>query len=249
MFVRTRDEMKSVQALWAAGLNKCAMSRATGIPRSTVKSWLLDGTPAGQYRGAHVPVLADLPAAEYAYLLGMYLGDGHIARSARTYSLRIFCDAQYVEIMAELESAIRAVAPNRAVAQTSRPGRCIMVSAYWKCWPFVLPQHGPGFKHAREIELTEWQRRITTKAPGQFVRGLIHSDGCRYVARQPTRNRSRAYSYVRYSFSNRSTDIKRLFCEHLDLLDVEWTQANEFNIQVARKRSVEILERIVGPKR
>jgi hypothetical protein len=248
MFVRTRDEMKTVQALWAAGLNKCAISRATGIPRSTVKSWLLGGMPTGNYRNAREPALADLPAADYAYLLGMYLGDGHIARSERTYLLRVSCDAQYVEIMAELEGAIRAVAPSRAVSRTSRPGRCIMVSAYWKHWPTVFPQHGPGYKHARRIELTAWQRRLTTTEPGRFVRGLIHSDGCRYVARQPTRNRRGTYSYVRYSFSNRSADNKRLFCEHLNLLSVDWTQANEFNIQIARKSSVEILEGIVGPK-
>jgi hypothetical protein len=54
---------------------------------------------------------------------------------------------------------------------------------------------------------------------------------------------------VRYSFSNRSEDIKRIFCEHLDILGVEWTRANALNIQIARKDSVEILERIIGPKR
>ena len=57
------------------------------------------------------------------------------------------------------------------------------------------------------------------------------------------------YPYVRYSFSNRSADIKHIFCEYLDVLGVHWTEANAANIQIARKESVEILERIIGPKR
>ena len=249
MFVRTRREMKEVESLSAAGINKSEIARLTGIPRSTVKSWLLDGFPNGDYPHAFEPVFEDLPAAEYAYLLGMYLGDGHIARSGRTYALRIYCDAQYAQVMAELETALTAVAPGRSVFRVPRLGRCIMVAALWKHWPTVFPQHGPGFKHERLIELTPWQRELAAEHPARLIRGLIHSDGSRYIANQPTTNRRRTYPYVRYSFSNRSDDIKRIFCEHLDLLGVHWTEANAANIQIARKSSVEILERIVGPKR
>lgn len=241
--------MQEVESLSAAGLNKSEIARLTGIPRSTVKSWLLDGFPNGDYPYALEPVFEELPAAEYAYLLGMYLGDGHIARGARTHVLRIFCDAQYVHVMAELETALTAVAPGRSVFRVPRHGRCIMVAAYWKHWPTVFPQHGPGMKHERRIALASWQRDLAAQQPARLIRGLIHSDGCRYVAHQPTTDRRRTYPYVRYSFSNRSDDIKRIFCEHLDLLGVHWTEANAANIQIARRPSVEILDRIVGPKR
>lgn len=187
--------------------------------------------------------------AEYAYLLGMYLGDGHIARSGRTFVLRIYCDAQYEQVMAELETAVAAVAPGRSVFRVPRLGRCIMVAAYWKHWPTLFPQHGRGMKHERLIELTPWQRELVAEHPARLIRGLVHSDGCRYIANQPTRDRRRMYPYVRYSFSNRSADIKHIFCEYLDVLGVHWTEANAANIQIARKESVEILERIIGPKR
>jgi hypothetical protein len=179
----------------------------------------------------------------------MYLGDGHIARCPRTYLLRIFCDEQYAEILAELEAAVGVVAPDRSVFRVARPGRCVAVAAYWKHWPTLFPQHGPGFKHERAIDLTAWQRALTRQRPDKLVRGLIHSDGCRFVARQPKPGSDDHYRYVRYGFSNRSDDIKRLFCEHLDMLEVHWTRANDWTIQIARSASVEILEGIVGPKR
>jgi hypothetical protein len=80
-----------------------------------------------------------------------------------------------------------------------------------------------------------------------FVRGLIHSDGCRIVARQVVGGR--AYHYVRYFFSNRSEDIKRICCEHLDLLGVEWNRPNDTEIQISRRVSVTRLEAFIGPKR
>ena len=85
----------------------------------------------------------------------------------------------------------------------------------------------------------------------QFVRGLIHSDGCRSVNRFTTRlpsGRSANYAYPRYFFSNLSGDIRGLFCEACDRLGVRWTQSNARNISVADRRSVALLDRVVGPK-
>jgi hypothetical protein len=103
-----------------------------------------------------------------------------------------------------------------------------------------------GRKHERPIELAPWQREITTEVPGAFVRGLIHADGSRFIARQP--RHGRIYEYARYSFSNRSADIKNIFCEHLEQLGVHWTEASSQNIQIACRQSVEILDAYVGPK-
>jgi hypothetical protein len=41
----------------------------------------------------------------------------------------------------------------------------------------------------------------------------------------------------------------RIFCEHLDLLTVNWTLTDPEQAQVARRESVELLDRFVGPKR
>jgi hypothetical protein len=80
-----------------------------------------------------------------------------------------------------------------------------------------------------------------------FIRGLIHSDGTRIVATE------RKGSYVRraprYAFSNRSSDIHRLFCESCEALGIYWTHPTEHQIAIYRKASVDRLDEFVGPKR
>lgn len=75
----------------------------------------------------------------------------------------------------------------------------------------------------------------------------MHSDGCRFIARQKAR--SRVYEYPRYAFSNVSFDIRRLLCEHLDLLGIGYTYVPPVQIQVARRVSVQALDSFIGPKR
>jgi hypothetical protein len=125
--------------------------------------------------------------------------------------------------------------------------RAVDVSAYSQHWPCVFPQHGPRRKHHRRIQLAAWQRRIVDRYPHRLLRGLIHSDGCRAV--NTIRHPKKSYSYPRYQFSNRSADIRAIFCDYRDRLGVEWKRMNWFNISVARAESVERLDRIIGPRR
>jgi hypothetical protein len=121
----------------------------------------------------------------------------------------------------------------------------------WKLWPVLFPQTAPGPKHTRPIVLTTWHCELVRHQREQFVRGLIHSDGCRTVNRFKTKlpsGRVAEYEYVRYFFSNMSADIRRLFRQVCDELGIRTTQSNHRNVSVAHRDSVAILERIVGPK-
>ena len=92
---------------------------------------------------------------------------------------------------------------------------------------------------------------MVARRPAEFVRGLIHSDGCRTVNRFRTRlpsGRVAEYAYPRYFFSNLSPDIRRLFCEACEALGVRWTLSNPRNVSVSHRASVAILEEVVGPK-
>jgi len=134
-------------------------------------------------------------------------------------------------------------------ATMSRDSRAQMLNlvSFSKHWPHLFPQHGPGVKHERKIALEPWQRRIVDRYPGRLLRGLIHSDGCRVV--NTIRHPKKTYSYPRYFFSNRSLDIQRIFCGACDRLGVAWRQDGPWNVSVARRESVAILDRHVGPKR
>ena len=109
-----------------------------------------------------------------------------------------------------------------------------------------FPQHGPGRKHKRVIKLADWQVRAVERHPHLLLRGLIHSDGCRFT--NTVRHARKTYEYVRYNFSNRSADIRRIFCDTCDLLGIEWRVMNAWNISVARRASVARLDEFIGPK-
>jgi hypothetical protein len=121
----------------------------------------------------------------YSYLLGMYLGDGCITSPKATHhQLRVSLDAAYPEIVEECVVAVVLTTVGRPVYGRSRPGmRVRIVECSWKRWPELFPQHGPGRKHKRRISLERWQRDILDAEPEQFLRGLIHSDGCRTTNR------------------------------------------------------------------
>jgi hypothetical protein len=188
--------------------------------------------------------------AAYAYLLGLYLGDGHIARAARdVYVLAIACSDDWPGLKAGARQALSAVMPTSSVSCVRQTG-CTMIKSYSKHWICLFPQHGPGRKHQRRIELAQWQDIIVRRYPGEFARGLFHSDGWRGVnrVRRTLADGDHWYEYSRYQFSNKSADILRLCGEALDQLGVAWRFARPDIISVARRGAVARLDAFVGPK-
>jgi len=180
---------------------------------------------------------------EYSYLLGLYLGDGCISAGRNgMWALRISCDLKYPGIIAECDRSIIEI-KGSCPAHISRVG-CVEVCSPWKHWVCLFPQAGPGPKHRRRIELAVWQRQVVERHPRQFLRGLIHSDGCRVINRV---QRGR-YAYPRYHFTNTSADIRGLFAWACHMIDVETRPNNDRNMSVARRRSVAILDVFIGPK-
>src|SRR5436305_913571 len=119
------------------------------------------------------------PAA-YLYLLGQYLGDGHIRRSGRSRCLSVCCCTDYPGIMAEVERAMSRVLGASVFHRGRSDGAaCINVEATTNHWICVLPQAGPGLKHSRAIVLEQWQVDLVAQDPRPLIRGLIHSDGWR----------------------------------------------------------------------
>ena len=251
--VRSSDDMAEVRRLLSKDLSSRAVAERTGVPFGTVQRWR-QGTTA-TFGAAVVPTPGPWrpeDPAIYAYLLGLYLGDGHVnvARTGGVH-LRVCLDAAYPGIVASCRSAMEVVSRRRTQVLLRDGWNMRIVQCGWKRWPEALPQHGAGRKHTRPIELEPWQRHIVNAHPDWLVRGLIHSDGCRTVNRFTTSlpsGRVAEHAYPRYFFTNLSADIRRLFCDACDLLGVRWTQSSFRNISVADRRSVALLDRAVGPK-
>ncbi|MFJ4712372.1 transcriptional regulator [Streptomyces sp. NPDC088785] len=242
-------------ALVAQGRSLNSVSKETGISRAALRSWGQRLEPLGRSRSAPCPRCDGTPRppedpAAYSYLLGLYLGDGCISRfRGGTYFLRIACADAWPGLIDRCADAVRAARPADKVFRVQRQG-CQDVTCYSNHWPCLFPQHGPGKKHDRAIVLAPWQREIVDAHPWDFLRGLIHSDGCR-ITNWTTRTiggRPKRYEYPRYFFTNLSGDITRLFTSTLDAVGVAWKRAGSRNISIARKEAVALLDLHVGPK-
>lgn len=247
---RPLTQVLEAKSLLSAGLPLAEVVRQLGIPRSTIRYWVDNGFVSKQPE-QHPP--GECPHAAraalnptYAYLLGLYLGDGCISTHPRgVYRLRIALDLKYPGIIAECHAAMEDALPN-VVAEVPRPG-CTEVTSYSKHWTCLFPQHGLGPKHKRPIVLESWQRQIAIEEhPKRLLRGLIHSDGWRGLNVAVTDHGR--YHYPRYQFSNRSDDIRSIFAEACARVGVDCRPANRWNLSVSRRADVALLDEFIGLK-
>jgi hypothetical protein len=255
----------SSQVLVEAGWPLLTVADELGLSRAAIRAWRDRGfdrvVAERRFRhpvvsrlgnldvgppGSHDCVATTLARAEpgaYAYLFGQYLGDGTIDRCRReVYKLRIFCDSRYPGIIARIIAAARLVVPGRVSAYKSKAAHLVVITTHWKHMRCLFPQHGPGRKHERFIAFDHWQNEIVLAHAQWFLRGLVESDGCRDL------NHVKGKDYPRYSFTNASVDIRRMFTRTAELLDVHWTQMNERTVAIARRPDVAYLDSFIGPK-
>lgn len=246
----------AVLDLIEAGVNDCAISRATEVPRTTVRDLRHRYQRTGR-RPRPRPTCPrcwrparqlSFSSADYSELLGLYLGDGHISEGARTARLRIALDSKYVMVIDEADALLRRVFPFNSVGrQFCHGGNLTVLWVYSSHLPCLFPQHGRGLKHLRPITLENWQIQLVEQEPWPLIRGLIRSDGCSFV------NRTGPYEYLSFCFSNCSAGIVDLFlgaCEAVGVLyRINFSEQRRiWHVRINRRESVALMLEHVGVK-
>jgi len=256
--MRTYEEYHEILTLWEKEQNKKKISRITGINRATIRDCINKyGSVAGleKYRQENVEIVGESSLVvelkkqddpenlhqHYAYLFGLYLGDGCISKMNRVHRLRIALDMKYPDIIQSAVDVLETLFPDNQIGIVDCIG-CVNVSLYHKYLPQIFPQDGDGKKHDRDIILEDWQQYIVDDYPLEFFRGLYHSDGSR------SQNIVNGKNYPRYMFSNYSDDIRKLFTDTTEKLGLSWTTANARNVAISRREDVAWLDEHVGEK-
>jgi hypothetical protein len=246
----TRASVDTALLLSGLGVLDRENAQICGVTICSIRHWRRGDRRAADTSTCPRCDLRPLNDEAYAYLLGLYLGDGWLTLGRReVYALSVACCDYWPGLIDAAKAAMLQVMPTSGVFCVQRPGY-VEVKSTSKHWPCLFPQHAPGRKHRRKIELKPWQQEIVTTFPGAFVRGLIHSDGCRFTNRVHHKLASgdRWYEYPRYMFTNESGDILGLCGEALDQLSVSWRFSRRNTISVARRAAVARLDEFVGPK-
>ena len=244
-------------ALIDSGHSLRSVSMSTGINRSTLRDWR-DHPEKNQRSRASCPRCADVvslptPCADYAYLLGLYLGDGCISRASDrnkdVWKLRIFCADAWPGLTAECVRAMRAIRPDNKIFTVQKQG-CTEVLSTSRHWPCLFPQHGAGKKHLRRIELAQWQQVIVERYPGKFVRGLMHSDGYRGLnrVRQTLETGERRIGVPAVSVRERVGGHPVPVRADAGPAGGGWRFSKPNTISVAKRDAVARLDEFVGPK-
>jgi hypothetical protein len=219
----------------------------TGISRTTIAGWRRNGRPGRKRRSsAPCPICDGTPLDQpaYAYLLGLYLGDGWLSRGPRAYRLRIVQDARYPYLIGLAKETMTRVRAGYGKVGTAKKTGCVEICGYWKHWPCLFPQHGPGRKHLRAIVLTPWQTEIVDAYPSSTASwpdplGRLPNDQPRAKGR---------YAYPRYFFTNNSEDILWIFREACDAIGVRHRTSRPNTISIAKRADVAALDTFIGPK-
>lgn len=201
----------------------------------------------------------------YSYLLGLYLGDGHLSydrkRGGRSYTLVITNHIDLVNMNNRIQESMKILFPNKSIHlyQKKREDGKIHNGLDIKLTAInlhLLFPHGDGKKHTRKIELTQWQSKIIDEFPKEFIKGMIESDGCRFAPRK-----KQCPTYIIYQFSNCSIDLHLILQNAAKKIGVNFTfrevkskessNANwtrKFWTVFAHKKDVLFLDTFIGAK-
>src|SRR5947209_3077975 len=110
---RTEKEFRWAHQLARTGLSDYKIAEITGVSRGTVQRWRhRTEPPAGRVRSTRAAEWAVPEPRAYCYLLGCYLGDGHLThRPPSGWTLRVAADQRYNAIAEEILAAMALTFP------------------------------------------------------------------------------------------------------------------------------------------
>ena len=137
--------------LHGIGCSDLRIAREVGVSRDSVRKYRVLPLPA--HKDDWLRNFSPIQQCHYSYILGLYLGDGCIDKTARTYRIRFFFhDTDDRGTVERLKISLRVIFPDNAISVTRKTyARCVVVSLYSNKIPNLFPQHGIGKKNSRDV--------------------------------------------------------------------------------------------------
>ena len=202
-----------------AGVSIRKTALELGIDRETVRKYRDVPLEHSTRLFSSIESLNESCKTHYAYILGLYLGDGDISKFPRTFRLRLYFNSETNSriIARSIVSLNNIFRKNRRSKYKQRTANCTEVSIYSNVLPTLFPQHGTGKKHSRDVSLKDNQQWLFDDQYAKILlAGLHDSDGCFYSEGK----------YDRFMFTNTSDDIIRIYKKILDMYNIHYTESS-----------------------
>lgn len=208
------------------------IGRELEVDHSTVSYWIKNNfassTTSNSLSVEQIQNNCRKRSSAYAYILGCYLGDGHISQLKRTQRLRIFSGTAHPSIIEDQVKVLNVLFDNVVSNTKCNSVNMEVIKVHNTKLDVYFPQHGLGKKHDRDISLSQWQQEIVDKEPECFIKGLIDTDGSLFT-RTYTKKNGEKTSTQNYQFTNKSKDILRMYTETLDKLGIKYCHTTKKN--------------------
>ena len=130
---------------------------------------------AARARFGYEPFQLHSSLEDLAYLIGVYLGDGHLAKQERTELLDIACDIKYPSMIVRISSLVFRVFGKSPSLYTDKQSNCVHVRLYGTGISQIM-----GFqlvpKSKQEAYIPEWIKSNLVFSRN-CMRGLFETDG------------------------------------------------------------------------
>jgi intein-encoded DNA endonuclease-like protein len=173
---KTVKEVNYILELYKSGYSQNRIFKTLGVDRGTIRQIVND--PEGYLKKATIEFdLSEINKKSYAFILGVYLGDGCISKTHKpnVFRLRVALDIKYKKLNEEVIEELQKLFPNNNVnyMRVGETNGCV-ISLYSTHLLKLFPQHDIGKKHDRPIVLEDWQKDIIDEYNIEFLKGLIY---------------------------------------------------------------------------
>lgn len=226
------------------------IGRELEVDHSTISYWIKNnfssGTVTNRLSIERIQEVCNAKSAAYSYILGCYLGDGHISQLPRTQRLRLFSGTSHPSIIEDQVKGLNRLFDNVVNNKKCNNQNMEIITVHNTQLDVYFPQHGLGKKHERDVSLKPWQQEIVDKEPECFIKGLIDTDGSSYIRTNIVNGVAR--TYPSYSFTNKSKDIMNMCQSAFKTLGIEVNRTtrkdgvSRFFLQ--SRKDVDILDKI-----
>jgi len=238
-YKKWRESLKKRPAPWCKGYTKETHPSVLKISKTFKKKridnfakWRERMIKLGRIRVNYPPLKQNGDLAE---LIGVVLGDGHIAVLPRTESLSIFSNSNntgFIKRYSKLVKKIFNVRPY--VGQHGTTKNCIRIRIYQKQ---ISKRLGipTGARGKKNIKIPRWVLRHREYLK-RYLRGLYEAEGS-FCVHKPT------YTY-KFLFSNRNESLLRNVYRGLKILGFH-PHKSKYKIQISRKKEVYKIKNLI----